>query len=144
MQFYCAIITWNFIWNIELNNGFYCDLCNKSAYLNMVLNLKILKNSLLLVQLRKLGSWSIHFTNHTLYLFKAGIAISWQYYYNLSFYWAIINWNFIRNIDLNNGVYYDLLNRSACMNMLLKFKILEISLFLVQLTKLISIHASRY
>ena len=33
---YWAIINWNFIWNIDLNNGFYCDLRNKSAYLNTV------------------------------------------------------------------------------------------------------------
>ena len=29
--FYCAIINWNFIWNIDLNNWIYCDLRNKSA-----------------------------------------------------------------------------------------------------------------
>ena len=39
-----------------------------------------------------------------------------QYYNDLSFYWAIINWNFIWNIDLNNGVYWDLRNKSACLN----------------------------
>ena len=37
LHFYCAIINWNFIWNIDLNNGVYSDLCNKSACLNTVL-----------------------------------------------------------------------------------------------------------
>ena len=39
-----------------------------------------------------------------------------QYYNNLHFYWAIINWNFIWNIDLNKDVYCDLRNKSACLN----------------------------
>ena len=30
-------MNWNFILNIDVNNGVYCDLRNKSAYLNMVL-----------------------------------------------------------------------------------------------------------
>ena len=34
---YCAIINWNFIWNIDLNNHIYCDFHNKSACLNTVL-----------------------------------------------------------------------------------------------------------
>ena len=34
--FYCAIFNWNFIWNIDLNNGVYCDLRNKSACLTTV------------------------------------------------------------------------------------------------------------
>ena len=38
------------------------------------------------------------------------------YYNNLHFYWSINNWNFIWNIDLNNGVYCDLRHRSACLN----------------------------
>ena len=42
-----------------------------------------------------------------------------QYYNNLHFYWAIINWNFIWNIELNNGVYCELRNNSACLNMVL-------------------------
>ena len=33
---------------------------------------------------------------------------------NLRFYWAIINWHFIRNIAFNNGVYCDLHNKSDC------------------------------
>ena len=33
------------------------------------------------------------------------------------FNWAIINGNFIWNIDLNNGVSCDLRNKSACLNM---------------------------
>ena len=43
-----------------------------------------------------------------------------QFYKNLLFYWAIINWNFIWNIDLNNGVYCDLRNKSACLNAVLR------------------------
>ena len=35
------------------------------------------------------------------------------------FYWAIINWNFIWNIDFNNGIYCDLRNKSACRNTVL-------------------------
>ena len=37
LRFYWAIINLNFIWNIDLNNGVYCDLRNKSAYVNTVL-----------------------------------------------------------------------------------------------------------
>ena len=37
MRIYCLIINWNFIWNIDLNNGVYCDLHNKSGCLNTVL-----------------------------------------------------------------------------------------------------------
>ena len=51
-----------------------------------------------------------------------------EYYNNLHFYWAIINLNFIWNIDLNNGVYYDLLNESACLNTILH--ILQVSILL--------------
>ena len=36
LHFYCAIINWDFIWNIDRNNGVYCDLCNKSVCLNTV------------------------------------------------------------------------------------------------------------
>ena len=36
------------------------------------------------------------------------------------FYWVIIHWNFIWKIDLNNGVYCDLRNKSACLNTVLR------------------------
>ena len=45
-----------------------------------------------------------------------------QYYNNLRFYGAIINLNFIWNIDINNGVYCDLHNKSACLNTVLDTK----------------------
>ena len=45
MHFYWAIINWNFIWNIDLNNGVYCDLRNKSACLNTVLRSEETLNS---------------------------------------------------------------------------------------------------
>ena len=35
------------------------------------------------------------------------------------FYWTIINWNFIWNIVLNNGIYWDLRNKSVCLNTVL-------------------------
>ena len=38
LYFYCEIFNWNFIWNIELNNGVYCNLRNKSACLNTELH----------------------------------------------------------------------------------------------------------
>ena len=37
MSFYWAIINRNFIWNINLNTDFCCDLRNKSACLNTIL-----------------------------------------------------------------------------------------------------------
>ena len=37
LRFYCAIINWNVIWNIVLNNSVYCDLRNKSVCLNTLL-----------------------------------------------------------------------------------------------------------
>ena len=43
----------------------------------------------------------------------------WQcitFYNNLHFYSEIINWNYIWNIDFNNGVYCDLHNKSSCLN----------------------------
>ena len=40
-----------------------------------------------------------------------------QYYNNSRFYWTIINWNFIWNIVLNNGIYWYLRNKSVCLNM---------------------------
>ena len=36
LHLYWAIIILNFIWNIDLNNGIYCDLRNKSPCLNKV------------------------------------------------------------------------------------------------------------
>ena len=54
-----------------------------------------------------------------MYLWQGCIYSFTQHYNNLRFYCAIINWNFIWNIDLNNGVYCDLRNKSACLNMIL-------------------------
>ena len=52
----------------------------------------------------------------SLNLFKTVLYLKFsQYYNNLRFYWAIINCNFIWNIDLNNDVYWDLHNNSACL-----------------------------
>ena len=44
---------------------------------------------------------------HWTYLWQCCIWNFSQYYNNLSiqFYWTIINWNFIWNIVLNNGIY---------------------------------------
>ena len=39
-----------------------------------------------------------------------------QYYNNLYFYWTITNWNFIWNIVFSNGIYWDLRNKSVCLN----------------------------
>ena len=39
-------------------------------------------------------------------------SILWQFI----FYWTIINWNFIWNIILNNSIYWDLRNKSVCLN----------------------------
>ena len=47
MHFYWAIINWNFIWNTDLNNGIYCDLRNKTAYLNTVLTIHICLRTIL-------------------------------------------------------------------------------------------------
>ena len=40
------------------------------------------------------------------------------------FYWTInwYNWNFIWNIILNNGIYWDLRNKSICLNTVLVVK----------------------
>ena len=50
---------------------------------------------------------------HWTYLWQCCIWNFSQYYNNLHFYWAIINWNFIWNILLNNGIYWDLRNKSV-------------------------------
>ena len=51
MHFYWAIINWNFIWNIDLSNGVYCDVRNKSACLNTALDedISILLSALLCI-----------------------------------------------------------------------------------------------
>ena len=53
------------------------------------------------------------------YLWQCCISNFSQYYNNLHFYWAIINWNFIWNIVLNNSVYCNSRNKSACLNTIL-------------------------
>ena len=64
-----------------------------------------------------------------------------RYYNDLHFYWAIINWNFIWNIDLNNGVYCDLRNKGVFLNRVL-YILLTLSNLAVCFicTKLISRH----
>ena len=53
---------------------------------------------------------------HWTYLTQCCIWNFSQYYNNLCYYWTIINWNFIWNIVLNNGIYWDLRNISVCLN----------------------------
>ena len=53
---------------------------------------------------------------HWTYLSQCCIWNFSQYYNNLHFYWTIINWNFIWNIVLNNGIYWNLRNKSLCLN----------------------------
>ena len=34
---YCAVINWNFIWDIELHNDVCCNFRNKDSYMNTIL-----------------------------------------------------------------------------------------------------------
>ena len=53
---------------------------------------------------------------HWTYLWQCCIWNVSQYYNNLYFIETIINWNFIWNIVLNNGIYWDLRNKNFCLN----------------------------
>ena len=53
---------------------------------------------------------------HWTYLWQCCIWNFSQYSQQFIFYWTIINWNFIWNIVLNNGIYWDLRNKSVCLN----------------------------
>ena len=71
-------------------------------------------------QLKVLGKLSYAYWT---YLWQCCILSFTQYYNNFYFYCIIINWNFIWNIALNNGVFaIHAIKRIACMNTVHTFK----------------------
>ena len=93
MRFYCAIIIWNFIWNIVLNNGVYYDLRNICACLNTILQRTVYNNTIRTLGQRKITYLSYAWWDHNLYVHgEKGI---WK---DISFY----NRNFW-TLEVDNG-----------------------------------------
>ena len=64
LHIYCAIISWKFMWNIQHNNGVYCDLPKKGAYLNTVKG-EFFPDILNYIEIRclsrqRLAAWCLH------------------------------------------------------------------------------------
>ena len=81
-----VIINWNFIWNIDLNNSVYCDLRNKCACLNTVLQSHNTTHT---------HNWPLqHFSqdyglvSHTTHIVGVNFIYEWlQLQFNVDFEW---------------------------------------------------------
>ena len=100
----------NFIILKSLLMAIFCFICFVFVYIWVVK-----------YQLKVFGTYLYA---HWTYSLQSCIWNFSQYYNNLHFYYAIINWNFIWNIVLNSGIYWDLRNKSVCLNTVLVEKIL--------------------